>query len=82
MKHLTDDIVKLLRSAAATSDSQPDQLLLQLAARRLEQLTMPDDATFARIVDAMYASLKHEGILINDRCLRNAYRAAVKAIES
>jgi hypothetical protein len=79
MKTSTDTLVRALRIIASGLDSDG---IIEEAADRLEQLTMPNDATFARIVDAMGGVLSFSGPYIPSIELRNAYRAAVKEVES
>jgi hypothetical protein len=83
MKRSTQDIIKsLLFNARCKQTDEYDAALMHAAANRLEQFTMPDDATFARIVNAMNGELYAVEGGHPDRLVRNAYRAAIRAVES
>jgi hypothetical protein len=81
MKTSTDTLAEQLRIIGQLETPHQHDVLME-AADRLEQLTAPDDATFARIVDAINNSINDEPYRLGERALRNAYRAAVRVVES
>lgn len=81
----TDTLIKALRILARDIESGDGvaNAAIAEAADRLEQITMPDDQTFARIMDAMEAAIleSDRGNVPYLRALRNAYRAAIRAVD-